>query len=707
MDAMVLEPDAIISAEDEAREMEREAKRREPWRYPDKPSIDAVRFEAERLKTEHSFRILVNAVMRQWLNGERQGHFPRDAELIRSGEMIPVPITKLRDEHYDYCVWHSRMNITFEKSGRGVIEDEEVDAVLDYSRLLIDQWKDEFSEQDDNGDLMMALPDTAGATGMLAAYVAPKPSNEETGVSFRMLDPSAVYPVWEGERGLAKVYLAYLADADHVVGHYGDNGGRVERKVRKIVRNDTRAVDDGAELVEKEVIVRYDRQWVTILWGGDLIWQYQHGLGDVPVLIQSSGVGMQGFMNSPNPIISGSDTDILVMGADYWRANSRQLDMARKSQPPLWRRVAAHAFEEALATRIGYSVTRATKDPPIVIKQGVMSAAEGEPEVDVGEKGRILLRADDAIEEYPMGGDPQVMATLLTIVGQNSQTGMAIGVINPNPGGAQASGNAIDMLKQDGNERWAVITLMIEKFLAKCVSRALSYVEKEGDAFGDYEDPGVLLVPRSRPSRLMGKTDPHEFTPEIVARVGAKVKVFLRKFNSSSLPPLIQALLMGQSAGLMSQKTAVSLIGAVEDIEEEIRRIKEDQLSATPELMAAERLELGYKRAYQAMVNGDEESARREILKTKYLADQLTVAMMARLSMVSQSTMEAMQQAGLAQMSGASMFQQSVMQPQLAALGQGQGMDPNVAPYMSPSPLGGTTGNQGGRPMGNPNPYGG
>ena len=143
-------------------------------------------------------------------------------------------------------------------------------------------------------------------------------------------------------------------------------------------------------------------------------------------------------------------------------------------------------------------------------------------------------------------------------------------------------------------------------------------------------------------------------------------------------------------------------------VDQRSRLIKEDQLNATPELMAAERLELGYRLAYQALASGDQESARREILKTKYLADQLTVAMMARLSMVSQSTMEAMHQAGLAQMSGSTMFQQSVMQPQLAALGAGGGqqMDPNVAPYMSPSPLGGSTGNQGGRPMSNPNPYG-
>lgn len=662
-------------------------KAREPWRFPKKPSFVTLKAEAEHLKADHAYRILVAALMNQWLNGERFGHFPRDKDLFASGEMTPVPITKLRDEHFDMVVWHARMDLHSRVYARDVIDREEREAKEDFLRLFWEEIQEQHAEMEGNGPLKVALPDTMGRAGMLAAYIAPDPSNDVTGICFHLMDPFAIYPVWEGKRGLARVYVIYDADADHVIGMYGDPAGATAKKVRKLEKADTAADSDDYDApAVKELILCYDRAWTSVIWGGELVRQYQHDQGRVPFVIQYSGIGMQGFMHSPAPTPSGTDTDLLLMGPEYWSANSRQLDLARKAQPLLWRRVPAHALEEAIAVRLVSAFRRNSYKPPVVVKQGPASAAEGEPERDPQEDGATILRADDELQPYPSLVDPQLMTAMLTMVGQNSQSGVSPTVLNgANLGGAQASGNAVDMLKADGNERWSPVTVGIEEFMRKVFRHALEIVRDEGDGLVDPDIPGIP-VPRTRRDNLMGLTDPHILTPEMLARAGGCriERVTLRKFNPQALPPLIQALAMAKQSGVMSQEVIVEMIAAATDIEGEIRRIEQDQFDQVPEMMTAKHLRLAHQRAMNAVRNGDMESARQELLAAKYLADQQTVAMMQRLSMVSSATMEAMQATAM-------MGQGGMMNPMLGP-GGGGGMDPALGNQLSPSQFGGTTG---------------
>jgi hypothetical protein len=680
----------------------REMCAREPWRCPAKPKVSRVLQDTERIKEEHSYRLLVNALMRQWLMGERFGHYPRDKELIDKQEFLPAPLDDLKNEHFKMCAWHARMNIQVKSHGRAVIGDEEREAVEDFSRLLLREWATEYAVFNQGGDFLWGLADSMGAAGMLVAYIHPDPNNTRTGTCFQMIDPNGCFPVYEGKRGLKTVYLASMATAEEVIGWYGDSRGSVERKVRKLVRYGR---DDGEydPLCEKELVCCYDRRWTTVLWGGDLIRQVEHGMGEVPFEVQGSGVGMQGFMQSPDPQVTGADADTLTMGADTWRAHSRQLDTARRHQPLLWRRVPSHALMEAQNVRLDAMFRRASWKPSLIIGQTNQSVIDGEPERAPGEDGVTLVRAEDVVNPYPnMAVDPGLLTMLTAWQQRNTQTGMPAGMTNPNPGGAQASGNAIDMLNADGYEGWTPVTLGIQHFLGRCIARVLRDALKHGDAYGGDEYPGGLLVPRNRPG-LFGMADPHELTPELLGRAGTDVDVKLHKFNAASLPPLVQSVMMAKQAGIMSQQIAVELIGAAQDIEDELRRIDEDQLAAVPELMAAKALKLTRNRAMTALRMGDVESAREQLLEGQYLADQLTVAQAARLSMVNQAVMEAMG-SGVdpAQLGGGGM-----MQPDPMALGPGGGggqapgmAGANAGTQMSPSQFGGSTGQQSpGRPQ--------
>lgn len=671
---------------------------REPWRCPPKPKVTRVLADAERVKEEHAYRIRVNALMRRWLEGELYGRYPRD-EALMGTEFLPAPLDDLKNEHFKMCAWHARMNVSIKSYGRAVIGDEEREAVEDFGRLLIREWGLEYARYNQGGDFLWGLADSMGAAGMLAAYISPDPANTRTGTSFQMIDPNACFPVYEGKRGLKAVYLCTMATAEDVIGWYGDERGAVERKVRKVVRGGGEGEFD--PLCEKELVCRYDRAWTTILWGGELIRQYQHGEGEVPFEIQGSGVGMQGFMQTPDStVVDGTTTTPNVLETD-----ARQMDMARKHQPLLWRRTASHALMEARGVRLDAMFRRASWKPPLVIGQTNQSVIDGMPETAPGEDGMTGVRAEDVVNPYPnMAVDPGLMAMMTAWDQRNTQTGMPAGMTSPTPGGAQASGNAIDLLTADGYEMWAPVTIGIQHFLGRCMARVLENAIKHGDAYGGDEFPGGLLVPRSKPG-LFGMADPHELTPELLARAGTDVDVTLRKFNAASLPPLVQAVMMAKQAGIMRQSTAVELIGAAADIEEELRGIDEDQLNSVPEMMAAKALKLARNRAMTALRLGDIESAREQLVDARYLASQLTIAQAARLSMVNQAVMEAMgagvDPAGLGA-GGADPTGGGMMQPTPAlGAGGGQGMPgANAQTMMSPSQFGGTTGQQSpGRPQ--------
>lgn len=672
--------------------------KREPWRCPKKPSVTQILEEAQRTKEEHSYRVRMNGAFNQWLAGERYGYFPGDEKFYVSGELVPAPIDALKNEHYDYCVWHARMDAQIAVEGREVIHAEEREAKGDAARLLMREWAREYAEAY-GADIGFDVPNIAGRAGMIAAFLAVDPSNETTGLKFQLYDPNAIYPIWQGQRGLAKVYVIQQATADEVIGDYGDNAGTVERKVRKLAKA---ASSDGQynHHCEKELVLYYDRDWAFVLWGGELLRSYQHGYGKVPFEIETSSVGMPGVMATPDPIFSSDEPDILAMGGEYWQINTRQMDIARRHQPPLMRRLASHAQAEAFFSRYVSTFKRNTspKGRPVVVGQEPMSVQDGEPEFKPEEAGVSLTRKDDTVVPYPNVPEADLTTPILQMMAANTASGAsAVTTAGGNLGGAQAGGNAVDMLTQQGAERWMPITRMVEGFWSRVLTRAFELYRDYGESLGG--EDAYLLIPRTHPGPgLFGSVDPHELSPDIFARTGCRVTVTLHKFNPMSLPPLITALGLAMQGGLMSKEVGVRLIGAVQDVDDEIRRIKEDQLAAVPELMAAEQLEMGHKRALRALMEGDEESARREILKTKYLADQLTVQQMMRLSMVGQATMEAMSTTGMAQQSGATAFGQAAMTPMLGP-GGGGGQQPNSAPYQSPSPLGGTTGQQSpGRP---------
>jgi len=602
-----------------------------PWyRKPPKPNQDNIVEDAEREHTDHGVRIKVSGEMIRRLNLETVGFFERDQEAIQSGEIETFQSTALRDEHDAACAWVSGMDIVFSSPYRETIDREEAVAKEDFLHYLWECWQEQHSAGG-NGPLRWALPDTLQKYGMLAAFIGIDPSNEELGLRIRMIDPATIFPVHEGERGLACVYRIYQATAATVVGDFGDDEGAVERKVRKIARS-----QDNDNKYDRhflgEVIEYWDRHWGVVLFEGEVVRRWEHGYTHVPFIVKYGCFGMQGFTQTPEEVLPLLTSDNRPYDAENKPRADRRRDLARMAQPFLWRRTRAHDTEEAIGSRL-VTALRRSMNPPLVVKQGAVSSGEGDPEIDPNEGGMTRLRDDDDITPLPNMPAPEIMQPLGSMLEQNRQTGMAPGLLMGQNPAAQTSGSALDILSAGGFEKWAPLVMTVEEFLTELGRRALVLVRDWGALLGENAS-GIIYVPRRNPNPRTGDAPAHELTSDMLRATGTRATAKMRKFNPQSLGAVGNGLAIVSSLGVIDKRSIIEILGFTSDPDTVLRRIDEDMLSEVPEVKQTETIDLLYNQAERAMVRGDEESARRMLAKAHYVATQIQMRQMSQMGMM-------------------------------------------------------------------------
>ncbi len=684
------------------------------YRKPPKPDPDDVKEDAEREHTDHAIRIKVAAEMVRRLNLETVGFFERDQEAIQSGEIETFQSTALRDEHDAACAWVSGMDLVFSSPYREAIDREEAIAKEDFLHFLWECWQEQHSVGG-NGPLRWALPDTLQKYGMLAAFIGIDPSNDELGLRIRMIDPATIFPVHEGERGLACVYRIYQATAATVVGDFGDDAGSVERKVRKIAKNrGSEGKYDRHHL--GEVIEYWDRHWGMVLFEGELVRRWEHGYTHVPFVVKYGCFGMQGFTQTPDEILPLLTSDNRPFDAENRPRADRRRDLARMAQPFLWRRTRAHDTEEAIGARL-VTALRRSMNPPLVVKQGAVSAGEGDPEVDPNEGGMTRLREEDDISALPNLPAPEIMQPLGLLIEQNRQTGMAPGLLMGQNPASQTSGSALDILAAGGFEKWAPLVMTIEEFLTELGRRSLVLIKDWGELLGE-DASGVLFVPRRNPNPRTGEAPAHELTSGILKSTGTRAFAKMRKFNPQSLGPVGNGLAIISSLGVIDKRSIIEILGFTSDPDSVLRRIDEDLLDDVPEVKQTATIDILYEQAEKAMARGDEESAQKMMAKAHYVASQIQMRQMSQMGMLGGGMPGMGMDPGMMGMPG--MDPSMMGMPEPPETGPGGGMiDPQTGMEMPPpgvpqpeepmiGPTGGEslpgfgidTGTNGGRPPG-------
>lgn len=658
---------------------------------PPKPKKDDVIEDAEQNKEDHHLRIRIASEMVSRLNMETVGIFPRDKEMIEAGEIETFQSTALRDEHDAACAWIAGMSVSFEAKYRETIDREEATAKEDFLHYFWEVWQESHGRSG-AGPLRWALPDIVQKYGMLAAFISIDPANDEIGMRVRMVDPATIFPIHEGDRGISQVYRIYNSTAAAVIGDFGDIDGSVEKKVKKIARQ-SRGDGRYDRNFEGEVIEYWDRRWGMVIFEKEIIRVWEHGYAHVPFIVKYGCFGQQGFTRTPDDVLHG--IKLRDIGPAITGFADRSQDIARMAQPFLWRRVKAHDVEEAIAGRY-VTAFRKAMNPPLIVKQGMLSAVEGDPEIDNREAGMTRARNDDEFEPLPVNPMNEVIGPLQQMLQQNRQTGMAPGLLMGQNPAAQTSGTALDVLSQGGLEKWSPLVMVIEEFLAEIGRRALELVRDWGAILGADGERGTLMVPRRNPNPRTGEAPAHEVTSDLIRATGTRIVCRFRKFNPNSLPQIGMGLSQLASLGIMDKRTMIGIAGFTDDADGILARVDEEMLEEVPEIKQAMTLDILYAQAEKALRRGDERSAYTTLLKARFVASQMEMAQQERMQQMNDAAI------GSQMMQGDLAMQQQA----LAGMPPEQGPPGGVQGLSMPQ-MGVPTGTEGGRPPGPPPEMGG
>ncbi len=219
----------------------------------------------------------------------------------------------------------------------------------------------------------------------------------------------------------------------------------------------------------------------------------------------------------------------------------RREDLLRIAQPFLQKSVAAHDQQEADFGLMRTALRRGV-NPEWLYQLGLQSHNDGTPDHKPREAGIRVLRDDDKATPIFPQVDPNVISAVTTGNAQNTQTGMASGVMMGMMPGGQTTGDGTDILGQPGTDKFVPVLSIEGEFLTEFLEWCFELWRDWGSVLGLEDNLGVIPVPRRSPNPRTGEAPAHELTPEILRRVGIRCDVELSRFNPSGLSQLANGL---------------------------------------------------------------------------------------------------------------------------------------------------------------------
>jgi hypothetical protein len=546
------------------------------WHVPEKrpPKAEEIQQRAESERSDHALRLAGIEEMNLILNDFYASTFRADSRARELGQIEPFVVSSIRDEHDRLNAYIAQMELKWTAAYTSLVDRDEAIAKQSFLNLVWGDWQRKHSAQG-YGPLRVAIPDTIQRFGMIAAFVAPDTTNEATGIDIRLLDPGTIFPVHDGKRGLSHVYCIYSAPPHKVIGDFDDPKHRCASKVRKLSADHETAGDHSWQ---GEVVEYWSREWAVILYEGEVIRKWRHGYYRVPMVIKYGCFGQQGFTSTPHYAM-----------VEYGRVRNieetpslddRRMDLARKAQPFLKKRVFPQQQEEKFGSRL-MTMFRYHLNPSYVLKTSPMSSRFANPVIDTREGALSQIGQDDELMPLEHLPDNGVVAALQSLFESNRMTGMAKGLQTSSPS-TQASGTARQIMAADGFEGWAPVAMIEEEFLTEVGELCLEWWGEMGDILGPEDTKGHLPVPQPYPDPItkMGKV--FDLTQEMIRRTGTRIECELFRLNESSLANTTNAIAILIEKGLIDDRTAVELLNITADPERLLDSVKAKKMETIP-----------------------------------------------------------------------------------------------------------------------------
>lgn len=470
----------------------------------------------------------------------------------------------------------------FESRNQSFAEKAKVQDVEDYLYAL-DQEADRQYTAEFGGHRKMAIADDSLVYGRIVQRNLPnwKAGPGELPFTMKLMDPSTVFPTFEGPHGLGTVTVQYTQSVRMTIRDYPQYAKKIRTEI--MPKNDTR---DEALMLDDEVRISeyWDRQWFALAMDGRLlVGPEKHDLGEPPFVYVITERGETTHTSSPRNARGNRTRNGSVNGRN-------QEDMVHRGESFLATRRRTHAQKEAILGVMATELRNKT-NPPIIVEQDDFAWEKGMPEITGARGGRSQVwKNHEEAKPYPERANPQEYGPLLQ-AGQEdlSRDGMPPSAYGINKN-SNVSGYAIDELNSAGLDKMTPDILAIQNFYQQSHDQLLRMTMNFGHLLGEEGERGIIKISRSVPYRHRGKSgDTAEISSYTVRCAGTETLCKMNSMSLQSMGPMANTVQMLINMSIIDRATAVRMlqIPGYRNPEELLRKADLDKMKEQPEYKLA------------------------------------------------------------------------------------------------------------------------
>lgn len=578
------------------------------YKQPEKPEINDLWGRAQQLKQK--FRLLHDRFHddMMWLRLAQVGMFEEDVQAMRDGLFVDkYQSTSMVDEWNLVCSFLAGLN--WKMDAKMVAPDLQQDAqkIKDTVAYLRQQELLRHAEAG-QGNLPMDEARMLTAYGMIVNRTVIDLEDPDFPFDSILVDPSTVFPEWNGKRGLYRVWRVYKTTWARLLGDYGEPS---KKELRKMKNQLGANIDDETEI---EVVEYWDTWYRAVLASEGIILPLtEHQYGYVPFTIQYGPLG------EPMGTLSPADGARRTRAGE-WVADEGSLkdDLPFKALSYVGHMKHSHKQYEAIMGRMLTGFKKAI-NPPLLRERDEMAADQPMPEMDTG-PGAVneTMLGHERVSPIPTSAGPIEVSAVMEAMSMDRMTGRAPLAMYGLNDRSNVSGTALQALNDAGMDKVGPWVAALEQYHTRRFNQWLISWRNFGH-LAKYagETPAPFMVPMASPKP--GAAPAFELTPEIVDAIGPRISVSLTRVRKQEWVPLLNAAKMAYDLGVMSKRQIADEIGAlnygeiVEEVVEDkmldaaLQHPKFAEMFGIPQAMVAEMKEAEndprIAERYQAMLN--------------------------------------------------------------------------------------------------------
>ena len=501
------------------------------WYKPEdykRPDPVKIHDEGLRLYDLYAFQRAALRVDQELLRMMRQGVFENDTDLMDEGIIEDFLSTSLVDDYHLAVSIMGGIDPFFPIEGR----DDKLQIYYRQKRAAADWlYHTESRAHTRSGE----IPTNILQVKLLlerGGLVKRRTPNRyaETGDSpfiTKFIDPIEVVPIWEGYKGLGRIYRIFSMTVRDIKDEFGDieNLGKISELIGK---------DLTVETTHCDIVEYWDRRWrCTTMAGAVLVPPTEHNYGEPPYTIGYGPLSEPQMMKLPT--------------GNYATPETIQQHLQYKMRSFIWSKKHPHLFNEAMMKRYVLAFQRLLY-PPMTLSQDP-NFKKDVPEYDM--MPGAVNREYKGVAEWrgaPQNNSGFSEQALMAQLNSQVQTGFApptaYGYM---PDQANISGTANRQSLAAGLHLHRPWISTLESFIADDLSKAMRMIQRHGSVveYGEVGRYKPIMFPVSRP--VKGDPPTGHINKELLSKTGTDVTVRMTIKDKDSW------MMMAQTANLLKQ----------------------------------------------------------------------------------------------------------------------------------------------------------